>query len=404
MAADRGMDVRLVYLDNLKWVLIALIIAVHAATAYGAVGAWFYVEPTLSPLAQTLVSVPSQAGILFGLETFMLVAGLLTPPALARKGPGKYLRDRLLRLGLPFVATVVMVVPAVYWLIIEVVGIPATFPDILKYQMQHLETGPMWFVGVLLVFTLCYAGWRWMRPAGKTEAKPLEMRHLLIAAAVMGPLTFVVWLFFPLASMQPFEANLWEWPQLAVPFAFGVLAGERGWLAQRPSALVRRTCLLAPLPFLAVWAWMLVTFKTSQPPYVSSLILGWHWQAAVLAVVWGVVAVGWSLAMVDLFRQFGTWSGRLVRALGRDSYAAYFLQAPVLVTLELVLRVFGWPGRGFGWPGEVKLAVSAPAGIVICFALAWAVRRAFAAARKLRWRIPSSRPRVGQGLPHPPVV
>jgi len=399
--ADRAMGARLAYLDNLKWVLIALIIATHAATAYGAVGAWYYVEPTLSPLGQALVSAPTEAGILFGLETFMLVAGLLTVPSLARKGPGTFLRDRLLRLGLPLVAAVVVVTPAVYWLLLEVIGRPATLLAILQWQLHNLDPGPMWFVAVLLLFTVCYAGWRWVRPSRKAEASPLQMRHLVIAAALIGPLTFVDWLAFPLASYQPLELNLWEWPQLAGLFAFGVLAGERGWLAQRPSALVRRTCWLAPLPALGVFAWMLVAYRSSRPPYISSLIQGWHWQAAVLAIVWGVVAVGWSLAMVDLFRTFGNWSGRLVRALGRDSYTAYFLQAPVLVGLELALRVFGWPGQGFGMSGEVKVAISAPAGIAISFGLAWAVRRAFAATKRWRWKTFGSRPSVGHGLPHP---
>jgi glucans biosynthesis protein C len=393
------MDTRLAYLDNLKWVLIALIIATHAATAYGAVGAWFYVEPTLSPIGQALLSAPSEAGILFGLETFMLVAGLLTAPALARKGPGTFLRDRVLRLGLPFVAAVAVVTPAVYWLILEVIGRPATLLAILQWQLHNFDPGPMWFVAVLLIFTACYVGWRWIRPARKTEPRPLQMRHLLIAAALIGPLSFMVWLVFPLGSVQPFELQLWEWPQLAVTFALGVLAGERGWLAHRPSAPIRRTCWLAPLPALGVVAWMLVAYRSTQPPYISSLIQGWHWQAAVLAVVWGVAAVGWSLAMVDLFRQFGTWSGRLFRALGRDSYAAYFLQTPVLVALELSLRVVGWPGRGLGWPGEVKVAISAPAGIAISFALAWAIRRIFAAAKRRRWRILPAQPSFGRGLP-----
>ena len=374
MVADRAMGARLVYLDNLKWVLIALIIATHAATAYGAVGAWFYVEPSLSPLTQIVVSVPSEVGILFGLGTFMLVAGLLTPPALARKGTGRFLRDRLLRLGLPLLATVVVVVPAVYWLIVEATGYPATFPQILQYQQQHLEAGPMWFVAVLLAFTVCNAGWRWIRPARESAAEPLEMRHMLVAAGLMAAFNFLIWLVFPLASVQPLGLNLWEWPELAVLFAFGVLAGERGWLAKRPSALIRRTCWLAPLPAVAVFAWLLVAYRSSRPPYIT-FAGGWHWQVVVLAAVWGVVGVGFSLGVIDLFRQVGAWSNQLVRALGRDSYAAFFLQTPVLVALELGLR-------RFAWPGEVKLALVAPAGIAISFGLAWAARGAFGSWRR----------------------
>jgi hypothetical protein len=57
MATDSGTGVRLAYLDNLKWVLIAGVIVSHAATAYGAIGGWLYVEPTLGPLTKAIFSV-----------------------------------------------------------------------------------------------------------------------------------------------------------------------------------------------------------------------------------------------------------------------------------------------------------------------------------------------------------
>ncbi|HXZ99092.1 MAG TPA: acyltransferase [Candidatus Binatia bacterium] len=382
---------RLVYLDNLKWVLIAGIIFYHAAATYGAVGTGLYTEPTLSPVAQNVLSAPGVVGILFALETFMLVAGLFTPRALARKGTGRFLRDRLIRLGVPYLATVVVVVPAVVWVILEVIGYPATLPGILQWQLQHLEPDQMWFVAVLLFFTLCYAGWRWIRPARETGPTPLQMRHLVGATALIAALTFLVWLPFPLGSVQPLDLHLWEWPQLAGVFAVGLLAGERAWLTERPSASIRRACWLAPLPAVAYVAWLFIAYRSSQPPYVS--VAGWQWQVAVFAVAWGVVAVGWSLAMIDLFRQAARWSGRLVRALSRDSYAAFFLQLPVLTLLELGLR-------RLAWPGEVKFAVVASTGIVICFALAWAVRRAVNAVRTHGGRITGLRRSRRTALPH----
>lgn len=391
MAAHPETAARLVYLDNLKWVLIAGIIAYHAAVAYGAAGTFgFYYELTLSPLAKTVFTAPGVVGMLFALETFMLVAGLLTPRALARKGTGKFLRDRLLRLGLPFVATVVLLTPGLGWVTAEVTSFPTTFPEILQWQLQHLYSMQMWFVGVLLIFTVCYASWRWFRPAREFGGELLQMRHLLAAAALIAALSFLVWFVFPLGSLQPLDPHFWEWPQLAVPFAVGVLAGERGWLAQRPSARIRRACWLAPLPALGAFAWLYAAYRSSQPPYVS-FSEGWHWQAAVLAVAWGVVAVGWSLAMIDLFRQVGTWSGRLVRALSRDSYAAFFLQFPVLTALELALM-------RFAWPGEVKLALVAPAAIVLSFGLAWAVR---SAARLRAPTVQTSRAPVSQAARTP---
>lgn len=405
MAADRSAGTRLVYLDNLKWVLIAGVIVSHAATAYGAIGGWLYVEPTLSPLTKAVFSVLTEVGDLFALGAFMLVAGLLTPRALGRKGLGRFVRDRLLRLGVPFVATVVVVTPSLVWLIVAVTGYPLTLDAYVRYQLRWLDPGPMWFVGVLLLFTLCYVVWRQVRPGSQSEGEPLRMRHVLVAATWIAALSFLVRLVFPVGSIQPLQAQIWHWPQLAVLFGVGVLAGERGWLVARPTALIRRVCWVAAPAALAVLFITVAATRTdlSSPSRLALYAGGWHWQSVITSGVEGVVAVAASLALIDLFRQVGNWHGRLAGALGRDSYSAYFLQLPVLVALELALRVFGWPGQGFGWPGEIKVALSAPAGIAICFALAWATRRAFDAVKTWRWGTTGSPLSLGRGAPHRPV-
>jgi peptidoglycan/LPS O-acetylase OafA/YrhL len=374
MAAGRG--TRLEYLDNLKWVLIAGVIFVHAATAYGSAGAWLYVEPTLAPLSKNVLSVLIEAGDLFALGTFMLVAGLLSTRSVARKGIQKFLGDRLLRLGLPVVATVVVVTPFAVWMIVAATGFPLTLPTYVRWQLRWLDPGPMWFAGVLLLFTFCYAAWRWVRPAGRRQTEPLRIRHVLVAAALIATLTFLIRLIFPVGSIQPLELHIWQWPQLGILFAFGVLAGERGWLDARPAALIRWACWIAP-PVALTLLFASVPASGADVTTGSGMALysgGAHWQAAVTALAEGTVAVCASLALIDLFRQFAAWHGRLTAALGRDSYSAFFLHMPVLIALEMGLR-------RFTWPGEAKLAVSAPAAIVICFTLAWGVRRAFGAAK-----------------------
>ncbi len=380
--AERSTGARLVHLDNLKWVLIAAVIVSHAATAYAAIGGWLYSEPSLSPATKAIFSVLTEAGDLFALGTFMLIAGLLTPTSLAHKGYAQFIRGRLLRLGVPVLVTVALVTPGVVWLIVATTGYQLTPAAFAQWQLRWLEPGPMWFPAVLLFFALCYAGWRSVRPSRKpNEGEPLRMRHLLLAAALIAVLTFAVRFAFPVGSQQPLEAHLWQWPQLAVLFAFGALAGERGWLAARPSALIRRFCwVVAPATLASLFAIVMglgADVKSASGMAVFSG--GWHWQAAIAAVAEGLVAVAGSLALIDLFSRVGTWRGRLARALGRDSYTAFFLQLPVLVALELAIR-------RFSWPGEVKLAVTAAAGIAVCFGVASLIRRAVSAARGVNWR------------------
>src|SRR5580698_9383954 len=53
----------------------------------------------------------------FFMAMFFFLSGLFVWPGLVRKGPFSYLRDRLLRLGLPFVICALTVIPIAYYAI-----------------------------------------------------------------------------------------------------------------------------------------------------------------------------------------------------------------------------------------------------------------------------------------------
>ena len=110
---------RLVYLDNLKVLLIAAIIALHGVASYaGTLEVWTYTEMrevTLTPAAEiTLVLLALPIGLIL-IALLFLVAGLLTVPSMDRKGPGPFARDRLIRLGIPFAVYVLLIQPTVVY-------------------------------------------------------------------------------------------------------------------------------------------------------------------------------------------------------------------------------------------------------------------------------------------------
>jgi peptidoglycan/LPS O-acetylase OafA/YrhL len=110
MAPEAG---RLAYLDNLKVLLVAGVIAVHVGIIYGVDGS-FYLEDydSMSDVAVGLMTVLAGVGFLFGLRAFFLIAGRLSGPSLDRKGPRRFMLDRLVRLGLPVVFLHRTAVPA----------------------------------------------------------------------------------------------------------------------------------------------------------------------------------------------------------------------------------------------------------------------------------------------------
>jgi len=106
---------RVAYLDNLKLLMVAVIIAGHGTLAYGSLeSAWPYQDVQevqlgkVSDLALSIVVIPAA---LFVMGLFFLISGLLTPGSVSRKGPRSFAGDRLVRLGVPLIVWTLVIWP-----------------------------------------------------------------------------------------------------------------------------------------------------------------------------------------------------------------------------------------------------------------------------------------------------
>jgi hypothetical protein len=371
--AGRGSEVALwaanrqLYVDNLKVILIAAVIAGHAILGYAEVDAWSYAdvrEVTLMPVvAYVLLAVTAPFALLV-IPLLFLVAGLLTPPSVDRKGPARFVRHRLLRLGVPFAVFALLLWPLLEYVLFRQLG---EAPGIWAYFRAEgtLDTGVLWFVGALLVFSLVYAVWVWVRRRHVARARRGDIRvgHLLLLAAAVTVTTFLVRLVLPYESDNKYvDLNMWEWPACAAAFGMGIVAYRLGWLTAVPDRLRRqsRTVTLLAVGAAAVFAASAVALDV-----VGDLWGGWHWPAFVFAAGESTLSVFgpvWLLGVAQrrLNRSF-EWARPVI---SRSAYGAFMLQGPVLLGLAIALRPLPLPA-------EVKALLVAVGGIVGSFALAW---------------------------------
>src|SRR6266700_1179918 len=93
---------RLWFLDHLRIVLICGVVVVHVAGIYRAGGWYQYHEPAQADvLIRYALAIPSLIANLFGMGFFFLIAGYFTPGSYDRKGGASFVRDPLVRLGIP---------------------------------------------------------------------------------------------------------------------------------------------------------------------------------------------------------------------------------------------------------------------------------------------------------------
>ena len=110
------MKARLLYIDNLRWVMIMLVVSMHAAVTYSHLGSWYYMEDRTVSAAETGLFATYQATLQsFFMGFLFFIAGYFVPGAYDSKGPGKFIRDRAFRLGLPLLFFVFILQPiAIY--------------------------------------------------------------------------------------------------------------------------------------------------------------------------------------------------------------------------------------------------------------------------------------------------
>ncbi len=349
-------------LDNLKVALVASVIVAHAAMTYGAVGSWVYEDPGLSKPLELGLNVAIVLGAMFGLGLFYLIAGLLTPGPLARRGAAGMVRNRLVRLGVPLLVYIVVVWPLLRWLAERATGDTSSLWGSLRAAFSgdavwSLGSGPLWFVAVLIGLTLLWVGWRSLQPAAPAGGGVghTTSPRLILAASAIAVATFLVRLAFPLDSAQFLDLHVWLWPQAAVMFVLGAVGFERGWFDELPAGTRRRCGVMV----LAAIVALVVLLSTAGD--WDAFTGGWHWESLGLATVEGLMAVGASLLVLDWFQRRHNRYTRRGLLLARSSYAAFLAQGPVLVALALILR-------SIPVPTDLKFLILAIGGVTASFA------------------------------------
>jgi glucan biosynthesis protein C len=347
----------------------------HLVIIYAGTGSWFYEEGRedfiTGALGAWFVAV-SQA---FFMGLFLLISAYFVPGAYDRKGPGRFLKDRLIRLGIPLAVYSWLIRPALVYLYLRtVLGLPLSwwryFPGKYFESNAVLGAGPLWFVETLLIFTVLYVVWRLL--TGRRKALPAVETpfpgNLSVAlfALLLGLAGFLVRLWHPIEwSFAPLNLQLPFFAQYIALFILGLIAYRRNWLASLPEIAGRLWLGIGILMILLFWPLAVAgDMATSIEPFLG----GWHWQALAYALWESFLCLGMCIGLVYAFRRYGDSQGRLAQFLLRNAYAAYLVHGPVITILALAARDVAFhPLAKFGLVSLVA--------VPLCFGLSSLLRK-----------------------------
>ncbi len=365
---------RVPYIDNLRILLIILVILFNLALLYGSpLDKRPYHGSQPPGKIESIIESNLYLSFLavtesFFMGFFFMISGYFTPGSYDRKGAWPFLKDRLLRLGIPLLFYIVFIHPALgYVIALSTTGFTGSFLDFLALYIRNysvLGSGPLWFLEALLIFNGAYVLWRGLAKRVYIGVKILENKTIAIFALMLGLTTFILRIWFPLGSnFAPLNFEIPLFPQYIALFIVGLIAYRSNWqLPKSTGGLWSRVSviLLMLFPFLNE-----LYMATGNPIQRYG---GFHWQALTYAMWEQFIGIAIIITLLNLFREKYNTQGRLLESMSKSSYTVYIIHVPIIIFLALSLQEIAMNPL-------LKLALVAFPAVAVCFLVGNCVRK-----------------------------
>lgn len=339
---------RLVALDQLRGFVIVLVVLHHAILAYCTFGHIDHRHYALStaPIVDPQRWVGFDALVLsndgFFMPLLFMLSGLFVRSGLSRKGAGPYLRQRLLRLGLPFAVAELTVVPLAYYSSFLQAGGP---PGFVRFWLTTVTSGPWpsgppWFIAVLLLFDVAAAaifvlvGRSGAVRTASTLVRPVWCFGVLLACSLLTYLPLLAaigpsrWLSYGPLAIEGSRIGLY-----ATYFAAGIFLAGRGAGDVFPLGrlLARQWAGWGLLAALTLTAFILVT---AGAPHGAGAGLPTWLGMALVGTALAIFCATACFALPAVFLRFRSEGGALSGSLSANSFGIYLLHYPAVTWMQ----------------------------------------------------------------------
>jgi len=359
----------LFFVDNLRILLIVLVILHHLAITYGGPGMWYYQESSPGMIESLVFALFLAMNQSFFMGFFFMISGYFTPGSYDRKGAWRFFKDRLLRLGIPLLFYIIFIDIAINYATAISRGFAGSFLEFIGLYIEGyagLGTGPLWFVESLLIFAAIYVLWRLLSKSTYKVGRMPNNKKIAIFALFLAIFTFIVRIWLPLGwNFELLNLQIPFFPQYIILFIVGLIAYRGKWFSQIP-AKTGKLWLRVAIVLAILLPIMLVSGAPDGDP--SVFFGGVSWQAFAYPLWEQFFAVSIIIALSVLFRERYNHQGRLAKELSASAYAVYILHAPIIVFLALSLK-------GIALNPLLKFVLVAPVAVFLCFLIGNYIRK-----------------------------
>uniref|UniRef100_A0A7S2GPP5 Acyltransferase 3 domain-containing protein n=1 Tax=Octactis speculum TaxID=3111310 RepID=A0A7S2GPP5_9STRA len=349
---DRAKKPRVYYIDNLRSFLTVVVVTHHVMCAIsndnwsgvnvigchkehatyaecngksGRTGLHNFFDEVVGPWALSL----NQA---YFMALFFFISGLFSPPALKKKGIRAFLKDKLKRLGIPFLVWQLALGPFFYQ-----VFVPLGIMQLDSTLDYNTFNGPPWFILVLLIFNIVYA----FAP-GTLPTMPLPSIPILISFVGI-PIGSVYALFSSTSFTFGVPGGWHSMFSYIVCFAGGLIASKNNWMDDIATYPAKAGRFLYFFTVMISFTWFMnlkVSYDYPSEDYEDSSV----WE--VIQGIWAVIV---SLALMNFFAKNCDLTGPWIQRINDAAYMVYMIHYYFIIFGIWVFTIFGY----FGLSGKV---------------------------------------------------
>ena len=326
---------RLYFLDNLRAFVVLLVIVLHGSMTYMAYAPeWWYVLDSQNSLFYTmlvlLIDVPIMPILFF-------LAGYFALSSLQKRGSAQFLKDKLLRIGIPWIFGVLFLAPLSAYMIYYSRQVPMDYLTFWRTDFWGVmyQQSVYWFLGILfaLFIVLALAGKLSSRLRDATQKVVLPTwKVYIVFVGIMTAGFFLATLFYPLDFWT--HNYIFVYQPERVPlyigyFVLGILAYLWAWFADDGYKPKPVSWGVACLVFGVAYLGVRIAFGAVLPTSAA--------LKAINALFFNAFCFTALMAGAAFFQNFVNRATPIWQSLSASSYGIYYIHPLILYPLAYLL-------------------------------------------------------------------
>jgi fucose 4-O-acetylase-like acetyltransferase len=337
---------RINWMDNLRTIIILLVVLYHVGGVYEAAGLWGWFWIVDDPATITWVGILGIVFDIFMMPTLFFISGYLAPASLKNKTGREFLAGKFKRLMIPWVIAVFTLIPLYKVIFLYSRNLPqepwTTYFHITNPNSQNW----LWFLPVLFAFNLLYL----LLSKAKIRIPNISLKGAVLGIFVIGFVySFVIGGLLGFRSWTLTPVIDFENERLLVyfmMFLLGVLGFRRDLFTQKPQSKTLYT-IVSSIAWIPVTVHILARLYPILYPESFAVtplyrLIWWlSFDLSLLCLVY---------VMVESFRRYFNKTSRIWAELNHNSYGVYIIHV-------IVIGVFGTLLLNLSLPALVKYPV-----------------------------------------------